>query len=158
MAYSNWGAFVYVRDQRRTDREDVAVFGDDGGDLPSATRIYFNIIKNREKYPEGGEPWHEHVHHAVLGDGPVRLTGYKHSPELWHLQDDGEVVQVDLAPFKVDGGSEDWDDATYEGDYEGVGFRAEQYDGNMVKLALTEADGTQWTSTCGYEFGAGWDD
>lgn len=155
MAYSNWGAWVHKNDVRRTDREDVGVFDDDEKDAPTGARIFMNIIKNREKYPEGGEPWHEHSHHAVLGDGPVRLCGYKNSAELWSMADDGKVVNVDLEQFKK---AKDDYDAIYEGEFEGCKFYAAQYDGNMIRLSLTEADGSQWEATCGYEFGAGWDD
>lgn len=157
MAYSNWGAFVHKDGERRTDREDVAVFGDDEKDLPSGVRIFANIMANRQKFPDGQVPPHEHSHHAVLGDGPVRLTGYKNSPRLWHVEDDGSVAQVDLTPFRTTDG-DPWDDHTYEGEYAGAHFRANQYDGNMIDLELVEADGAKWTSTCGYCYGAGFED
>ncbi len=157
MAYSNWGAFVHKEGERRTDREDVAVFRDDEKDLPSAVRIFANLMANRQRYPVGETPWYEHSHHAVLGDGPVRLAGYKHLPELWHAQEDGSVVRVDLTPYRTTEG-EEWDDHTYEGEYSGVRFRANEYDNNMIDLELVEADGSKWKSTCGYCYGAGFED
>lgn len=157
MAYSNWGAFVHKDGVRRTDREDVAVFNDDEKDHPSAARIYVNIMKNRAKYPDGNPPWHERSHHAVLGDGPIRLAGYKNRPDLCELTDDGDVIAVDLTPYRIAAESDE-DDETFRGEYKGVKFEASQYDMNMVTLKLTEADGSQWESTCGFEYGAGWMD
>jgi len=156
MAYSDYGAFVYKDGIRRTDREDVAVFNDDDKDHPSAYRIFANIRRNRKKYPDGNPPWHEHSHHAVLGDGPVRLCGYKSTAELFHLADDGTVTDVDLAPFQVDAAGFDGD--THRGEYAGATFEARQDDGphgRVVLLSFVEADGAKWEATCGYLYGAG---
>lgn len=153
MAYSNWGAFVRKDEERRPDREDVAVFNDDEKDLPSGARIFANLVKLREKYPDGNWPSHEISQHAVLGDGPIRLVGYKNNASLYELTDDGVVIYVDLAPFKV--ADTDDDEAAYEGEYKGCKFAARGFDGNMIDLLLYEADGSFWTARCGYLYGAG---
>lgn len=158
MAYSNWGAFVYKDGQRRTNREDVGVFDEDEAELPSGARIFANIAKAREKYGAAGEkqPAHEHSHHAVLGDGPVRLAGYKYHVDLWHLAEDGTVTNLDLDQFEVKR-SEYGTVETLKGEYEGCRFTAEldEDSGNLIDLTLTEADGAEWTSRCGYLYGAG---
>lgn len=156
MAYSNWGAFVHKDGVHREDREDVGVFDADEADIDSGLRIFVNIAKNRERYPDGNPPAHTHSQHAVLGDGPIRLVGYKSYPSLWHAKDDGDVITIELVPYLVRGGEDDYgDDTEYAGTYEGCTFRAYQYDGNMVDLELTEADGSQWAAKCGYLYGAG---
>lgn len=155
MAYSNWGAFVHKDGVRRTDREDVAVFNDDEKDSPSGARIFLNILKNRERYPDGNPPWHESSQHAVLGDGPIRLVGYKNYASLYELTDDGEVVDVDLAPFKTGEDDDGYEQPIHEGKYKGVPFKAVSSNGNMIDLELTEADGASWEARCGMSYGAG---
>lgn len=159
MAYSNWGAFVYKDGKRRKNREDVAVFNDDESEYPSGVRIFANILKNRAKYgdDEQGPPFYEHSHHAVLGDLEVRLCGYKSWPELYSTDKDGKVTQHTLPEAPDDGYERDG-----EGDLEIDGkiwhWKFHQYDGNMVDLELTEPDGSKWTSTCGYMYGAGFEE
>lgn len=161
MAYSNWGGFVFTGDgRRRTDREDVAVFNDDEADLPSGARIFANLAKNLHR-PEGQTQWYEHSHHVVLGDGPVRLCGYKLTPELWH-RDDGGVYRIDLDQFvilrDVDG-----DPMTYTGEYAGATFSVAHttMDGSpfgereRLLMRFTEADGVVWHARCGMGYGAG---
>jgi hypothetical protein len=178
MAYSNWGAFVNKDGKRRQDREDVAVFNDDEKDVPSGARIFANLIKNREKYGEGEEgikatPWHEHSHHAVLGDGPVRLAGYKCHPELYVMNPDGTIETKELPDicYPVEGelhfgvsyyyDKEKYPDAAAEftdllyKDYE---IKIRHFDDNKIELYMKEPDGSVWTSTCGFEYGAGWMD
>lgn len=149
MAYSNWGAFVYKNGERRTDKEDVGVWDTDESDLPSGVRIFANIIKNRES---GSNDFSSHSHHAVLGDGNVRLCGYKDYPLLYTILN-GKSEKIPL-PFDYDDQSEDTgvieDDngELYEWSYQHNGI-------NRIYLRLKEPDGSIWTSTCGYEFGAG---
>lgn len=150
MAYSNWGAFVYENGKRRFDKEDVGVFNTDEHTCPSGLRIFANIMKNQDKFPEGKIPWYTHSHHAVLGDREVRLCGYKSSPELWvcrgntperiPLDEDNEDCSVN--------GTVDANEKTWK-------YVFAMYNGNMVDLRLEESDGTVWTSTCGYQYGAG---
>lgn len=153
MAYSNWGAFVYKDGNRRKDREDVGVFDTDEAKYCSSFRIFANIIKRQK---ENCDEWYNHSHHAVLGDGVVRLCGYKSNPSLWVIKDDKPEVEKLPEP--------NWDDDEYElQDQSGEvtingkvwkwGFN--QYQGNMIDLTLTEPDGSKWKSSCGYCYGTG---
>lgn len=173
MAYGNWGAFVYKNNKRRKDKEDVGVFDTDEANVPTGMRIFANLMKNREKYGSSEQnktPWHEHSHHAVLGDGPVRLVGYKSSPELFIQKPSGEVERVPLPDVTYNDGciknasywfslydqtDEDKNNPEfkrYEGFYT---FSAKHFVGNCLKLRLEEPDGTVWTAVCGMEYGAG---
>lgn len=152
MAYSNWGAFVYKNGERRRNKEDVGVFDTDEGDLPSGSRIFANILKNNATSRE--TPAWKHSRHAVLGDGPVRLCGYKNYPELWIIKND-IVESVALPDFEVyendeKSGDIDLDDKTYKWSFD-------QGD-NTIDLRLEESDGTIWTSKCGYGIGAGFEE
>jgi hypothetical protein len=164
MAYSNWGGFVYRDGVRRTDREDVAVFNDEDKDLPSGARIFANIQRNMARHPGGNYPWYEHSHHVVLGDGMVRLCGYKRSPELWYAMDPGDIRNIGLDQWAVR--TDEYGEACeWQGCYEGCEFhigvvelehRGTTYE--LLGLSFRDEDGTPWTGACGMEFGAGWMD
>lgn len=131
MAYGNWGAFVRKDGARSRAHEDAEAFP--GTDIGMGGTL-----------------------HAVLGDGRVRLGGWKHHPVL--VVDGAEV---DLSPYAVPP-QDDRDrldgDGDYEGSVHGFLFTAAMYEGRMVDLGLAEPDGTVWTATCGFEYGAGWMD
>ena len=135
MAYSDYGAFVYKDGRRRTDREDVGVFDDDERELPAAQRTYANLIKNRDRvFPSDDAGWAAHSHHAVLGDGPVRLAGHKQHAELW-MQINGELVRVTLP------------EGAASGELAGCTYQVTAPEGNdTFDLAFTEADGSTWTA------------
>jgi hypothetical protein len=114
------------------------------------------VYRNGERHKDGedacpipkkeGELFFE-TFHAVLGDGDVILCGYKHYPSLYAKDADGCHVQVDIG---------DADEFGFlSGEYEGHKYWTYEYDGNMLNLTLTEPDGTKWTATCGYCYGAG---
>lgn len=42
MAYSDYGAFVYLNGERRTDKEDVGVYDTDEASLPAGLRVFAN--------------------------------------------------------------------------------------------------------------------
>lgn len=160
MAYSNWGAFVYKNGNRMKNKEDVGVFDEDEKDLPSGARIFANLLKNQK---EGEQtPWYKHSHHAVLGDGLVRLCVYKCSPELWVLSKDGPK-QIELPDVCSNDGS--MDRVSYylsrsdesipkeeTGDYV---YSISHYDGNMVEIELKCPNGDEWKTKAGYCYGAG---
>ena len=151
MAYSNWGAFVYRNGKRMTDKEDVAAFDTDESKYPSAERIFFNIAKNRKKYGDK-VPDYATSHHAVLGDDIVRLCGYKDYPVLFYIEN-GVIKEHKFS-------NEDYEKKITDEiiiDGKTWKYTANPYDGNMIDLELVEPDGTQWTSTCGYMYGAGFD-
>jgi len=165
MAYSDYGAFVKRNGKRRKDKEDVGVFDTDEAKLPSGQRIFANILK-RQKETGEDRKWYNHSHHAVLGDGPVRLCGYKQHAELWYIDDQTkEVVNFKLPELDYPGaiknahftfftydkkGELTWDDPRH-GDYK---YEIKQYM-NKVDLTFIEPDGTKWTARCGYMYGAG---
>lgn len=83
MAYNDYGAFVYLNGERRTDKEDVGVYDTDEASLLSGLRVYANIMK----HPDGFE-WFEFSHHGVMGDGNVRVGCYKQGwPEVYKWED-----------------------------------------------------------------------
>ena len=45
MAYSDYGAFVYLNGKRRTDKEDVGVYDTDEASTPTGMRVFANIMK-----------------------------------------------------------------------------------------------------------------
>lgn len=71
MAYSDYGAFVYLNGERRTDKEDVGVYDTDEASLPTGLRVYANIMKHHD-----GFEWFEFSHHGVMGDGKDKPTRY----------------------------------------------------------------------------------
>ena len=150
MAYSNWGAFVTKNRIRRKDREDIGAFDTDESNLPSSMRIFANILKRRE---QNCNEDYNRSYHAVLGDGPVRLCGYKNHPRLFAIFNN-EVEEVELP---------EPDEEEWETDGHGelivnskrYKWQFEQYDGNMIRLKLEEPDGSIWESKCGYCYGAG---
>lgn len=165
MAYNNYGAFVFQDGKRRRDREDVAVFDDENNELPSGARIFANIqkrIADGHGAEGGGQPWWEHTHHAVLGDGDVRLAGYKnYAAELYHRRPDGTVERIGLEQFDPE-----WDgDDVYQmvascrGEYAGCVFDivADIDTVRRLKLRLVEPDGSVWEGECGAQFGAGFE-
>ncbi len=84
--------------------------------------------------------------HAVLGEGRVRLCGYKAHGLLF--VDGAETAMPNSRTLS--GGTmlefvmEGWEARVYEQ----IGF---------ADLWLKEPDGTQWSATCGFEHGAGWE-
>ena len=141
MAYGNWGAFVRRNGKREKQWEDATPYREQ--ELEPGYHQAF-------RRPEGFNP-----HHAVLGKDRVRLCGYKCYPRLYV---DGE--SRDLEPFATEFtedkvGDETFKNVTeYAGAIDGYEFRASLSE-NFVDLWLKEPDGTVWTATCGYEYGAG---
>lgn len=109
MAYSDWGAFVYKDGHRRRDREDVAIY-EEGNDLPSNLRIFANIINNSDFSNRASN-----CHHAVLGDGLVRIgcmkdgigTIFSLNAETGEITeyDSDDIVRANLGDVFVE-----WDD------------------------------------------------
>lgn len=160
MAYSDSGAYVYKDGVRRTDREDVEVFDDQDKDLPPGARVFASLSRRLAATDAGGpEPgWHQHSHHAVLGDGPVRLCGYKSRPELWAMTDDGPAL-VNLKPFMADH-DDDGELIAGFGEWAGHVFdispaEIKGHPHQLIALRLVEPDGALWTAHCGYLYGAG---
>lgn len=119
MAYSDYGAFVYLNGERRTDKEDVGVYDTDEASLPSGLRIYANIMKH-----SGGCEWFDRSHHGVMGDGSVRVGCYKQRwPEVYEWEDGKDKP----TRYTFDDLSRKfgWDD--YE-EYDDTRYAADKYD------------------------------
>ena len=167
MAYSDYGAFVYLNGERRTDKEDVGVYDTDEAPLPSGLRVYANILKH-----SGGCEWFEFSHHGVMGDGSVRVGCYKQGwPEVYEWEDGRDKpTQHTFDDLSRKFG---WDG--YE-EYDGTRYAADKYDEGFDFLgwhfhfwgndsdesprygATMSRDGETWE--CDYDcmFGAGFDD
>jgi hypothetical protein len=88
------------------------------------------------------------MYHVILGNGRVRLCGYKSWPVLFV---DGK--EVSLAPYTTEEGFP----GCGQGEIDGYKFGWEQDDDpEKVDLWLKEPDGTMWTGFSGYAMGAGW--
>lgn len=167
MAYGDYGAFVYLNGERRTDKEDVGIYDADEASLPSGLRKYSNIIKlggNGELFKSS--------YHGVLGDGNVRVGCYKQGwPDIYEWED-GKDKPVG---YTFDGLSRKfgWDDYEEYGnkryapdeydkefDFLGYHFRFHGNDnGDTPKYWATMiGDGEIWDCEYDCEFGAGFDD
>ncbi|SDR69041.1 hypothetical protein [Parafannyhessea umbonata] len=167
MAYSDYGAFVYLNGKRREDKEDVGVYDTDEASLPTGLRIYANILKRN-----GDGPWFTFSHHGVMGDGRVRVGCFKQAwPELY----DWEVGNDKPTLYTFDDLSRKfgWDD--YQ-EYNGVRYASDEYDkefdflgwhfnfwgddyGSTPKYGATMSrDGESWECGYDYAFGAGFYD
>ena len=168
MAYSDYGAFVYLNGERRTDKEDVGVYDTDEASLPTGLRVYANIAK----HGGGGCEWFEFSHHGVMGDGSVRVGCYKQGwPEVYDWEDGKD--EPTLYTFDYLSRRFGWDG--YE-EYDGTRYAADKYDEEFDFLgwhfhfwgndsdetprygATMSRDGETWE--CDYDcmFGAGFDD
>lgn len=141
MAYGNWGAFVYKNGERQPNREDATPYREG---LESG----YHQVFSRDK---GYDP-----HHAVLGNGPFRLCGYKNYPVLFL---DGK--KEDIVFYRVDKeiDIDHWEFSEsngIKGEWKGYKFFAGGDD--PLYLEVTEPDGTKWAGECGYMMGAGHED
>ena len=138
MAYGNWGSFVYLNGKRMKRKEDAPAFDAEESKLPSSISRTF--------------------YHAVLGAGNVRLCAYKNCPLIFTSSDDGEVREIDVDRFQIPDERASWDDHEYEGTINGHELKITQYNNNMIDLWMKTPSGDIWTSTAGYEYGAGFMD
>ncbi len=166
MAYGNYGAFVFLNGERRTDKEDVGVYDTDEASMPTGLRVYANLIKL-----DGSGKWFEHSHHGVLGDGSVRVGCYKQGwPELYEWEDGKD----EPAQYTFDDLScvFEWDDYVQYGDKR---YEADEYDkefdlfgwhfhfwgddsGGTPRYGATMSrDGESWYCNYDYMYGAGFD-
>lgn len=167
MAYSDYGSFVYLNCERRTDKEDVGVYDTDESSLPTGLRVYANILKL-----DGGGKWFEQSHHGVMGDGSVRVGCYKQGwPEVYEWED-GKDKPTRYA-FDDLSRKFGWDDYEqhgvkryaadeYDEEFDFLGwhfhFWGDDNGGKPRYGATMRRDGETWE--CDYDcmFGAGFDD
>lgn len=169
MAYSDYGAFVYLNGKRRNDKEDVGVYDTDEAQLPQGMRVWANILKNIDS---GEDKWWEHSHHGVMGDGYVRVGCYKQGwPELYIWEDGKDeptAITYDCLSRKF--GWEDFDEYrgircapyTYHKEFDFHGwhftFDGNEFGGTPKYSAEMERDGEHWECDYDYGFGAGLSD
>ena len=164
MAYSDYGAFVYRNGERRRDKEDAPLFATDketfGADIntiPSGARIWVSLIHAKETGQELN--YLNSIYHGVLGDGPVRVACYKYGlPEIYDLGCKDGPKEIDYYDEeKVS--SEDFEAFSFEfvaSDYKTYKFSF-ACDEPLYTARMTEPDGTVWTCTYGYGYGAGFE-
>ena len=153
MAYSDYGAYVYMNGERREDKEDVALFETPeetfdvpAEEVPSAARIFMSLI-HAGKIGKV-KTWITSIHHGIMGDGSIRVLCHKqHLPQVYELTENGikEInVPNDVEPF-------DW--GTVEFEYKGYKFKFESGEPNIA--TMIEPDGTEWRCEYDYWYGAG---
>ena len=164
MAYSDYGAFVYLNGKRRTDKEDVGIYDDGEADPPSGPRAYATIPKH-----PGDREWFERSHHGVMGDGSVRVGCYKQGwPEVYAW----EVCTDKPSRYTFDDLSRKfgWDEhdecggiryapCAYHKEFDFLGwhftFDGDEGGGTPKYSAEMERDGEHWECDYDYMFGAG---
>lgn len=169
MAYSDYGSFVHKDGVRRTDKEDVPVFGADVElEVGSGARVFVNLIKNMDR---DGFEWWEVCQHGVMGDGDVRVACYKQDiPSVWYVEN-GEVKQLSYDEMvglceeaypecieECDGHRYFKDD--YEVEFEFMGRKIHFFGeccGSKPRYTaeMVDVDGSKWECEYDYLYGAG---
>ena len=166
MAYSDYGAFVTCNGERRTDKEDVAVFasdidtfGDNVDNIPSGLRIWAHLIYKRSDketpdYPD--KDWVEYIHHGIMGDGPMRVVCHKQGlPGIYYWPEEAEYPEKIVIP-ETENDFDRWGD--YDIEYESHGYKFHFTSGKPYLAVMDEPDGTHWECTYDYLYGAGFED
>lgn len=149
MAYSDYGAFVWLNGNRRTDKEDVATFatdeetfGTDSANLPSGARLWVNLLHQKDTNNDIS------IHHGILGDGNIRVECHKQGrPRILEATEDGfkEIEYCDE--------NTDWYDYNIHFEYKGYKF---YFEGNKPYYAqMTTPEGDVWECKYDYWYGAG---
>lgn len=155
MAYSDYGAFVYCNGERRTDKEDVAVFasdeetfGRDSSEIGSGMRIWASLLKAKQDGKELN--WLEYIHHGIMGDGAIRVVCHKQGlPQIYELS---EQIKFDN---DFPEGLDYYEYAPIDFSYKGYEFHFES--GHPYLATMKEPDGTFWRCEYDYEYGAGFE-
>lgn len=130
MAYSDYGAFVFMNGERREDKEDAALF-------------YADKIGKEET-------WITRIHYGIMGDYNIRVLCHKqHLPQVYELTEDG-IKEINV-PYGDDIEPIDW--GTVEFEYKGYKFKFVSGEPNIA--TMIEPDGTVWMCEYDYWFGAG---
>lgn len=150
MAYSDYGAFVYLNGERRSDKEDAPTFATDKetfgrpiDGIGSGMRIWQSLIHNAET---GNNI---RIHHGILGDGDIRVACHKQGlPTIWEITEDG-FKEIEYVGDEVDY----FDYDTVEFEYKGHKFMFES--GKPDIAIMIEPNGNKWVCKYGYKYGAG---
>ena len=154
MAYSDYGAFVWLNGERRKDKEDVAAFasdeetfGESSENIPSGARIFVSLIHRKEKGKEWG--WLESIHHGIMGDGDIRVVCHKQGlPEIYEATEEG-VKKIQFCDENTD--YYDYDPIKFE--YNGYKFYFDS--GKPYYASMTTPNGDVWECKYDYMYGAG---
>ena len=156
MAYSDYGAFVYCNGERRTDKEDVALFATDeetfgtsSENIPSGARIWVSLLNNKKTGKEYS--WITSIHHGIMGDGNIRVLCHKQGlPEIYEVTEDG-IKEIKFCDGDID--YFDYDPINFE--YKGYKF---YFKSNKPYYAqMITPDGDKWECEYDYMFGAGFE-
>lgn len=158
MAYSDYGAFVYCNDERRRDKENVALFatddetfGTDSTNISSGLRIWVSLLHKKE------HSWLTDIHHGIMGDGSIRVMCHKqHVPQVYELSDDGNLHKIEFEELPDFSGTSDLFDFDCRFSYKGHKF--EFIAGEPCYARMLEPDGTDWECCYDYDYGAGFED
>ena len=169
MAYSDYGSFVYCNNERREDKEDVALFatdeetfGESSAEILSGDRIWVSLTKAKE---DGKSlTWIEYIHHGIIGDGNIRVLCHKqHLPEVYERMEDGTIQKINLLSlpeFQDKGEIPDYQWGKISFSYKGYKFSFESGKPNFA--FMNEPDGKggfkYWVCVYDYMFGAGFED
>ena len=162
MAYNNWGAKVWRNGKPYPERCDVPVFRTPivGFDKPGIQKFWSEISRLKEEgkiLKEEGklEDFRLHPHHCVLGDGPVRLAGYKDWGVLYVADDSAPVVTNLGWGNGLEEKRRDEFMYGYKGQKYKVLVEGQDY---RVLLRFEEPNGTIWHAVSGYKLGEGFED
>ena len=169
MAYSDYGAFVYCNGKRRHDKEDVATFatdeetfGESSDSIPSGYRIWCYLLHQQEngtleKLGEDDEmiSWINHIHHGIMGDGPVRVMCHKQGlPSIYEF--DGKSYKK----INFEHNDKYYEYSPIDIDYNGHHFHFESSTDDNIPYAayMTDPEGNKWMCKYNCEYGAGFTD
>lgn len=152
MAYSDYGAYVWVNGKRRTDKEDVATFatdeetfGENSENIGSGARIWQFLL-----HTEGKEvDWVDQIHHGILGDGNIRVMCHKQGlPQIYETTEDDirEITYCDEDTEPYDYG---------EINFEYKGYKFCFISGNPYYARMVTPEGDEWICKYDYMYGAG---
>ena len=155
MAYSDYGAFVWLNGRRREDKEDVATFATDeetfgtkSENIPSGLRIWASLIKHKDEKVE----WINHIHHGIMGDGNIRVMCHKQGlPTIWEATEEG-FNEINYCNDETDYFY--YDPISFE--YKGYKFYFES--GKPYYAKMITPDGDKWECKYDYWYGAGFEE
>lgn len=155
MAYSDYGAFVWLNGERRRDKEDVATFATDeetfgtsSENIPSGARIWASLLHNRGEE----RTWLDCIHHGIMGDGNIRVLCHKQGrPEIYEATPDGFKTIDYCNEDNVD--YYDYEPINFE--YKGYKFYFEHSEHYFAKMTTPEGDVWECEYDCGYGAGFG---
>ena len=154
MAYSDYGAFVWLNGHRRTDKEDVATFASDeetfgtsSDNIPSHMRIWAYLLKAQQ---EGKRDHINHIHHGILGDGNIRVMCHKQGrPHIY------EATAAGFEEIKYCNDDIDYYEYTINFEYKGYKFYFES--GKPYYAQMITPEGDIWECQYDYQYGAGFE-